>query len=569
MSTLDIAPPPPKRARMTTSEFLRARRQGAGGGIAPKEELLSQPTGDMGALAEIPEAEMPSITVEGLQEAFAGKAEDLSGANHAKKVAQHTSASVQQRAKEFEQKARQPLVDAPKLTSSEDIASDLTLRRALKVATPHSSLKWLRRIPAALRCQSLRSQDLSKGHVRDAALQLCETSLPNLLSDPDKAVAWLARIAACLSWHEVDGPPLPASFERPVERDSSSHLASADAAKRALQQEARRKVEDWDEAYRSLWLLLRQGTIPSYAIVADRFSLMVFGEGSGSWTSPSTGEPVKPSQAEPCAVLWPSSYQLRSLLQANHVHFEMMIADVAQEAPATTSSSSPKAVDDGALVAVSSFGGSALVVPGGVDGAADEMTTAVAELRALRRDGETVTAPEDAAGSLSIPSSSALFFKGKWRVHALIDVLRRYLLGHPLPGAEKTPNKLPVLLAPGPFVNAAAKSAEVVKTQTVSAASASAQSGAGVNDAGTGTGGTGDIHCSAELNGVFFPSQVRRLMELLRVLLPSFSCEFPNAPKHGVGTNVFTQLGARRIEAVSCEGTGNPSKWKWDFRVGS
>ena len=46
----------------------------------------------------------------------------------------------------------------------------------------------------------------------------------------------------------------------------------------------------------------------------ERFSILVFGDNSGSWTQGS--EPVKPSRSEPLALLWPSTREIRALLHA-------------------------------------------------------------------------------------------------------------------------------------------------------------------------------------------------------------------------------------------------------------
>lgn len=81
----------------------------------------------------------------------------------------------------------------------------------------------------------------------------------------------------------------------------------------------------------------------------------------------------------------------------------------------------------------------------------------------------------------------------------------------------------------------------------------------------------GERH-TAELSGWFFPGQVRRLAELLRVALPNFACELAAEPRHATGINAFTQLGMRRIAAVECvcAGTGPDGNaiWKWGFKFG-
>ncbi|CAE8588698.1 unnamed protein product [Polarella glacialis] len=553
--------PPLKRARRTTSDFLKARRQGLTSGGLELQVHSEASDATSSALAQQPQdLAIPSFSsIEPLFESFAGEVADPAkefevSQRHAAEARQDRYAALSRR------QDTAPQFAIPELCRSEDIACDLTLRQGLRLATPHASLRWLRRLPAALRCQSMRSQDLSKGHVRDAALELCEASLPQLLSDPDKAVAWLARVAACLSWYEVEGPLLPSIGSESIPTASmGTAVASA-----ALQKEAQRRVEEWDESYRSLWLLMRQGMLPSFGIIAERFTVMVFSEGTGPWTSPMTGETFKPSQAQPCAVLWPSSYELRSVLQENHVHFEMAAASVQAGFPWAPGVAGQLAPDETA--AAGSLVAPPAADPGSRLGTSEDMVQT--DLRELRRDGEAVLAPEE-LGRGAGPAVSALWFEGSWRVHALLDVLRQQMLGHPLPSSPPAPRRLPLLLAPAPFANASVKSAEVVKTQTTSAPASTAPTAAGST---SGDPAAGASHGVAELRGCFFPSQVRRFLELLRVLLPSFSCEFHLAHRHGAGANVFTQLGPRRIEAVSCECTGaspgKPADWKWEFRVG-
>lgn len=519
----DGAPPPLKKARKGVSDFLKSRRL----------EQASQPqpkpvAGEPAASEALVEASRPvSFAFESLADSFQEAAVDT-----AKELDLSRQAAVQARHAHFDQLSRKDLEDPnrhdPKLASSEDIVADLMVQSRLRLATPHASLRWLRRLPAALRCHSLRSQDI-KGPVRDAAIELCQGNLPQLLANPDKAAAWLARIAACLSWYEADGPLRVAQ---------GSSAASTGAEKEAAEKEAQQRIEEWDESFRSQWLLLRQGMLPCFTLLADRFSLSVFGEGSGPWTSSISGEACRPSQAEPCAVLWPSTYELRTLLQANHVPFEMAPAPVLPQI---------NAEDSLALVAQDKEQerGSAT---GDVD-------VARLDMRQLRRDGESARLPEEQGDQG--PLCTALLFQGTRRVHALVDVLRQHFLGQPVfPSRPQPPARLPLLLAPAPFANAKVKSADVLKTLSTLADAA----------------GNSETQFTAELQGRFFPSQLRRLLELFRVPLQSFSCDFTAPPRHGASANAFTQLRGRRIESVSCESVGaspdRPASWKWDFRIG-
>merc|ERR1719235_2118573 len=60
-----------------------------------------------------------------------------------------------------------------------------------------------------------------------------------------------------------------------------------------------------------------------------------------------------------------------------------------------------------------------------------------------------IAEPEDAGRS-----SSALLFKGAREVHAMLDVLRQFFLGSPLPSGFMPPANLPTLIAPVHFTYA-------------------------------------------------------------------------------------------------------------------
>ena len=293
----------------------------------------------------------------------------------------------------------------PHLSSAEDISSDQAVQHTLRLTTSVMSWKWLRRLPSALRY----SKDLNDP-VRAAALDACHASLPHLLSDENKAVSLLAKIANSLCWYEVEGPvPVPG----PVQSSSCQQS---------------RQIREWDEAYRSLWVLLRQGVVPSFCLEAERFSVMVFGDGGGTWTSPSSGQQVKPSRSEPCAILWPSIRELRSMLQENHVYFDMPPRSLQRQA---STAEPPRLAGDGAS-------GLRAVVPlskGCSDGEAAVSDTTRQDLLELRRAGVRAKTPGD--GDYFTNIKSALCFQGGWRVHLLLNVLRQHFLGQPMPAAVK------------------------------------------------------------------------------------------------------------------------------------
>lgn len=189
-----------------------------------------------------------------------------------------------------------------------------------------------------------------------------------------------------------------------------------------------------------------------------------------------------------------------------------------------------------------------------------------ADLRDLRKDGERVVTPDEM--SKAKPPSTALWFEGAWRVHGMLDVLRQFLLSAPLPSAPTAaPPRLPRLIAPMPFSHAAVHSTEVVKTQTSRAGIGASSTASTVRE--KVNNGEDERH-TVELSGCFFPGQVRRLLELLRVPLPSFTCRLAAEPRHSTGINAFTQLGMYRLEGVRCErlpAAEGSEGWNWEFEL--
>jgi len=350
------------------------------------------------------------------------------------------------------------------LSSAEDLANDLSVKTTLRLTTPHKSFRWLRRLPPALLRGPQPLRDSAREAVRDAVVQVCEECLPELMSDKDKAVKWMEKIAACLSWYELEGPLVPST---PL-----THLKSASLEDRA----AWRRVEEWDEAFRSLETLLRQGLVSSFTISAERFSVSVFGEGSGKWTLPHTGATLQPTKHAPCAVICPSFEAFRTMLQENHVPFEIAALSTGGSAVANSRGGlDMRAAEDAS--ALGQDAGSRALVSRASDASVSAVDDNRSDMRECRSDGLKVVTPDEIASTA--PLSSALLFEGAWRVHALLDVLRQHFLGAPLASAPAPPTRLPRLAAPEPFSRAAAKSAEVLKTQTLpKAAPAMAAEGA-------------------------------------------------------------------------------------------
>lgn len=418
-----------------------------------------------------------------------------------------------------------PPEEGPQLTSSEDLGNDMSIKTALRLTNAHASLRWLRRLPPALRCQTLRSLDSTQGSAaREAVLDFCKEYIPKLMESPDKAIRLMERIASSLSWYQVDGLP---SLNAPT-----VHLSTLTAEERAI----RRRIDEWDEAFRSLEVLLRQGVVSTFSVTADRFTVVVFGEGAGPWQSSRTGLSHQPARGAPCAVMFPSQDEVRTMLQENHVPFDVAPLPSVDESAQGRDLRARTSEEEG-----SSY--HALAIAAGIVPRELDSEVIRSELRDLRRDGQKVVTPED---KTAVISSSALWFEGGWRVHALLDILRQHFLRSPLLKGVVAPPRLPSLAAPEPFAHSAVRSARVLRTQSLQAQGSAPQH-------------------SAELEGVFFPGQVKRFLEYLRVLLPSFGCKLTADAGRAVGINTFTLLGSRHIESVECERT--PAEWKWDFKL--
>merc|ERR1712203_416376 len=94
---------------------------------------------------------------------------------------------------------------------------------------------------------------------------MCRECSPKLMGHPEKAVKWLERITACLCWYQMDGVAIPNNPRMPTETKELK-----DEKKHKEQMKAWRKVEEWEEAYRSLEILLRQGLISTFVIVGEQ-----------------------------------------------------------------------------------------------------------------------------------------------------------------------------------------------------------------------------------------------------------------------------------------------------------
>lgn len=573
-----------KRRRPSVADFAlsqRSRQNQRGG----EDGADAEPHGEQLALVAVEKAEaepsmgmilsraVSSVALSMAEQVNASLSEELPSADvsrHfevAKSSARELVSVAAALEKQEEKKAAAAAVE-PSLRSSEDLGNDLSVKSALELSTSHTSFRWLWRLPAALRVQHTSRVLESSTGPKEAALEVCRECLPSLMADPDKAVKWMDRIAACLAWYEVEGPLRPLS-----------HAVGGPGATSIEERQAWRRVDEWDEAFRSLETLLRQGLVSSYAIIADRFTVVVLGEGSAPYTCRRRGETQQPSQREPCAVLYPSFDEFRRMLQENHVPFEIADFDEVHEGGGTMQPGTQAAIEAPAV-------GEAIVPRApptqlmAASAAAQPLRKTISELediddlRECRRDGLKVVTPEESSHGTG-PSSSALWFEGSWRVHALLDILRQHFLAAPLAGGPPSPQRLPRLLAPAPFPHAAARSAEVMRTSSVSAPQAdmggggAATSGEAKISAST-VAASGKCH-TAELSGCFFPSQVRRLLELLRVLLPSFSCTLTADARRSAGINAFTKLGNFRVETVRCERhrpkPEAPFDWRWEFKL--
>jgi hypothetical protein len=127
------------------------------------------------------------------------------------------------------------------------------------------------------------------------------------------------------------------------------------------------------------------------------------------------------------------------------------------------------------------------------------------------------------------------------------------------------------------FSHAAVHTAEVVKTQTLRGPLAAAAFAAAAGENSPQSTSAPEQYHTAELSGCFFPSQVRRLLELFRVPLPSFTCRLYAEEKQNTGINVFSRLGMFRVQGVRCDSRAPSSavagaaegarEWHWEFEL--
>jgi len=251
------------------------------------------------------------------------------------------------------------------------------------------------------------------------------------------------------------------------------------------------------------------------------------------------------------------------MLQENHVPFDIApfeIAEVAQKVNSARASLQRQATEEHLLES----GVEGMQIVPTTDAPLAPVRHDEAEIRSdLHWLGESAAhhPPDkvrfDELKSGVAPLSSALFFNGALPVHALLDVLRQYFLKEPIQPEVRPPSKLPKLVAPSPFSNAAAQWADVIKTKT--------------HKSNTDGSGPVAVAHTAEVSGFFFPGQVRKFLELLRVVLPGCSCSFGAESPHTAGINTFTQLGLRRVTAVECEQVciDGQTTWNWEFKLGA
>lgn len=438
---------------------------------------------------------------------------------------------------------------APRLQSLDDIYADLSLKSELRLGTSSNSFRWLRRLPLGL-----RSQPNGSVPPRDEILEVILECLPQLLKDPtkeDHAVRWMSSVASCLNWYEVESVTLPT--EPPPRSGGMS----------TEQQKIWRRVDEWEESFRALEVMLRQGSIPAFAIVSKFFTVTVFGEHCGAWTRDTQDKELdkaKPSKSAPIAVMCPSQEDVRRMLQANHVAFDISVAapmlgrsEHTGRRPELLRRRSSEVSDVGQDLQLVALGDS-------LASQANPHADNLQDFALLRRQKVKVCTEEDRLVADPATKTAPLLFDGAGRVHALMDVLRQHFLDQPLREGSSSPATLPTLISPSPFGRAACCSADVLSTVTTMGQAMVA---------GTTTS-TGTKRHSAELAGRFFPCQIRRLLHLMQVALADFECTV-TPDDNTMGINAFTCLGLRRIENVTCDRVqeGVNQTWSWRFQLGA
>lgn len=537
---------PAFKRRKSVSDFRREQQVRSSQGGRPPLQLDDCPGG--GVLVALGEAEDVGPTQPAYGDAvsthYSQHIEDAGNSKAFETAAEIHAQQATRRRAEPERQASDCGDPVPTLLHPDDLAKDISVKTNLRLTTSHVSFKWLQRLPLSLRSQPVAA----RCSARDEVLDLCRECLPDLQGDPDKAVRWMDQIVGALSWSELEGPVRPGEPRKyPQSSMAEGHRA------------AWKRVDDWDEAFRCLEVMLRQGLISTFVIEDKWFTVTVLGEGAGDCAAAHmSGATQRPTKRTPIAVMCPSQDDVRKMLQRHHAAFKVAGTTKPCNGPPLASEPEPDPpADEASTQLVAAAPSSLALAP--ARSLKRHHSESVAELVELRKMGEKVLTEEEQRKEG--PQNSALFFEGAWRVHAVLDVLRQHFLAAPLSGSPTPANLLPRLSAPAPFCHASARFAEVTRTHT-----ANVQAADGAPPQRTHV---------AELSGRFFPSSVRSLLSNLRVPLPSFECQLSSDAPHCAGANAFTPLGMRRVVAVKCErsrsdkcAAGAPS-WRWEFSLGA
>merc|ERR1719296_481018 len=143
--------PPAKRIRRSTADIRRQRQQAAtAAGLADaaleKEVESVTAASDQARFLDLAEP-IGKFEADEQDPVDAGGARGFATA--ASQSKRQTTAALDSQLQPVDEEASPVL-----LTSSEEIGNDMSLKTGLRLTNPHGSLRWLRRLPAGLRCQT-------------------------------------------------------------------------------------------------------------------------------------------------------------------------------------------------------------------------------------------------------------------------------------------------------------------------------------------------------------------------------------------------------------------------------
>ncbi|ORX90645.1 hypothetical protein K493DRAFT_317833 [Basidiobolus meristosporus CBS 931.73] len=226
--------------------------------------------------------------------------------------------------------------------------------------------------------------------------------------------------------------------------------------------EFKSSIEEWKDAFRSLYYSLRNGVCTYFYYINDQFSVLFKSKNASD-----TGEFE--------AIMSKSTHGLRKVLQEEGIEFEVPLDRLSSD----------------------------VLYRGDDDPIPDEERQEILrELEALEKQNPGSTFQKNTQFNWDNSYRSALYFSGHLNVHGLFD----FLLNWKDSRLEYHVKRRPQLISPDPFLNAAVRSAKIVKNGKVHRIA---------NDLPQGQESLQTSY-KIELIGLFLPSSVHLLLELFK-----------------------------------------------------